>query len=27
LKVSDHAMYLAKSSGKGNYRFNVQCAP
>jgi len=26
LKVSDHAMYLAKSSGKGNYRFNDRCA-
>ena len=23
LKVSDHAMYAAKSSGKGNYRFSV----
>ena len=26
LKVSDHAMYAAKSSGKGNFRFNVQGA-
>ena len=26
LKVSDHAMYVAKSSGKGNFRFNGQGA-